>query len=145
MTIVRGVSEVISVLALIGALTFVLAALLIIMPRAFSVYSDMATAVALTSDIPGYQTAASLSRIGYGGSTVFVIIIHNYGQTPVTVTYSIYCETVYQSLVRVGGQSMTIPPGSTRVGVHPTYSSVVKPCYAVVEEPNLLMYKVVES
>lgn len=141
----RSISEAVAYLVLLGALAVASAIALTIVPRFFQAYSHVAAEVAHSLHLPGYATAASLTRVELPGSdyTALTVIIYNGGSTPVKVSYTITCNGRY-----IGGErDITIPAHKVYHKVYKVRGETVegKTCHLTVEEPNLLVYRVVES
>jgi len=142
---VKAISEIIAFLVLLGALTVAFTATLIIIPKYFSTYNSIALQAGYSQDLQGYQTSGSLTRTRLPYGYVLTVIIYNNAEREIKVNYIIVCRDK-----TIGGEkNILIPPRSIYRKVFPYYSSGETEesdiCYLVVEEPGLLVYKVLES
>lgn len=145
----RSVSEIISYLVLFVATVIAFSVVLVVVPRFFSVYSAVALKASYSQSLEGYQTSASLSRADRPGQTYITVIIYNGGVDPVRVNYYVECVRSDTSAKYFVGkeENVLITADSTYYRVYTVSSGAVSGyiCYLTVEEPNLLLYKVVES
>jgi len=141
----RSISEVISMLVLVVAVTVAFVTVLVVVPKYFATYNAVAMRASYSQTLEGFQTTASLSRYK---SYYLVVLIYNYGSLPVKVNYYIECVNPNNTVNRCFAgreEGISISPGGTyqRVITNSCRSDMI--CYLVVEEPNLLIYKVLES
>jgi len=145
---VRAASEVVSLLVLLAAVTASFVAILVLVPRYFATYNRVAVEASQSQLLEGYQTTASLSR--YKGGQYLSLMIYNAGDKMIKVNYYVECVDPKSASQRyfVGKEEgIFISPGYTYQKVYSVSSTNInnKVCYLVVEEPNLLIYKVLES
>jgi hypothetical protein len=134
-------------MVLVAALTVAFASVLVVVPRYFETYNRMAMQASYSQELQGFLTSASLSRYSAGNGYVITIVIYNNGDDPVTVSYSITCEGPSGSYFVGKRDNVVISPHSEHHQVFIVSKSAISGmvCYATVEEPNLLIYKVLES
>lgn len=135
----RTISESISYLVLLGALAIAFAATLVVVPRYFSTYSNVAVQAAYSQELQGYQTSASLTRVRLPGRYALIVIIYNNGDSDIRVSYNVVCGDRH-----IGGEEDRVVP-SRDIYVNTFRIYTEDTCYLVVEEPGILIYKVVES
>lgn len=135
----RGVSEVVSVLLLAGVTAVAFVAIMYVVPSYFARYLSMGADVASNLALYGIFTDGHLKRVG----SRLVVFVYNHGDRVVAVDYTVFCETPSGSVTVGVERGVVIGRGSLHVKVYPNAPSRV--CYLVVEEPNLVTYKVVES
>jgi len=142
----KAVSEVIAMLVLLVAIVVAFVASMIVIPEYFGAYNRVAKQASQSQILEGSQTSASISRHRGGYIT---IVIYNSGDGAVRVNYYVECVNyTTKATYFVGkGENIVISPGSTYQRVYRVSESDIanKVCYLTVEEPNLLIYKVLES
>lgn len=129
----------VSTLLLVGATALSFIAIMYVVPAYFSSYLAMGTDAASSVQLFGVSTDGHLKRVG----SRLVVFIFNHGDSPVTVSYTVYCLQAGTSTT-VGGESGVL------IGRSSLFTKVYSPaptgvCFLVVEEPNAITYKVVES
>lgn len=144
----RVISETISFLILLGVLTVAFISTLVVVPKYFLLYNEVAEQASSSIHLQGYSTSATLTRCETGSSYTLYVLIHNSGEKPVRVNYVVVCEDD-EITVRVGEkEGIILQPGEVYGDVIRVENKELiesKLCFLIVEEPNILIYKVLES
>lgn len=136
----RGVSELVALLLLLGVATLSFLSAIYLVPAYFSSYAAMGLEASYGIKLPGIYTDSNLKRVG----TNLIVFIYNHGNQVITINYRVTCMTSSGSTVEVGSENgVYIGRGSLFVKVYQNAPQGV--CFLVVEEPGLIIYKVVES
>jgi len=141
----RGISEIVSMMVLLVAVAVAFITVLVVVPKYFATYNAVAMKASFSQTLEGFQTASSLSRYK---SQYLVVLIYNYGSTPIRVNYYVECINPNNTAIRCFAgkkEGVLISPSSTYQMVLSNSCRSDMVCYLVVEEPNLLIYKVLES
>ncbi|MEM2195963.1 MAG: hypothetical protein QW290_02640 [Sulfolobales archaeon] len=140
----RGVSELVALLILLGALTAVFVSLTSILPRYLQSYWRMSVEAGFSEGIGSLETDAFLTRVPCYGNTCFILSIFNNADTPTTVKYWVVCSSI---VITKNEDGIKVMPGDAHVKVIQVSTASVSDsvCYLVVEEGNSLIYKVLES
>jgi len=146
----RGVSELVAFLVLMGAVTVVFTSALIIIPQYFQQYNRVAMQASQAVSLSGLRTEAVLVRQCSTTHCSLIILLYNSEADPTRVNYYVYCESSDGLRSQFVGreENVVVYGGSRHVKVYqniPKSSIADMVCYLVVEEPNLLVYKVVET
>lgn len=137
----RGISEIVSMLVLLGATMVAFIGTLVVVPQYFQRYDEIAMQASYSQELPGYQTTASLAK---ASGAYLIPIIYNNGDKSVKISFYIYCENSTKHIIVVKQSNVLIPPHRLYTKVfHADAKGMV--CYLVVEEPHLLIYKVSET
>ncbi|MEM4854737.1 MAG: hypothetical protein QXE75_04890 [Sulfolobales archaeon] len=135
----RGVSELVAVLMLIGATSAAFLTVLYVVPAYFRSYIAASVEHSFRLTSIGISTEGHLKRIG----TRLIVFIYNHGDSPLVVGYRVTCTSRGASSYVGGEDSVYIGRNNLYVKVYDNAPPGV--CYLIVEEPNLVIYKVVES
>lgn len=134
----RFVSDAVAVIVLIAAVVASFAVAGVVAPRYLSQYAGIGMQVGAELRSSGIQTEAQLVRAG----DRLVVLLYNFGEAPVAVSYYVLCNST-DGYFLVSSGSATVRPGEVRsLVVRGTGSP---PCYLLVEESNVVTYKVLES
>ncbi|MEM1672823.1 MAG: hypothetical protein QXL19_05805 [Ignisphaera sp.] len=133
----RGISELFAVLILVGVTSITFLAMLYILPAYLKNYISISMRHSLNTTLLGVSTDGHLKRI----DSQLIVFIYNHGDNPITINYRVIC--VSEPPYIDGEDNVYIDRNNLYVK---TYNNVpIAICYLVVEEPNIIIYKVVES
>ncbi|MEM4619550.1 MAG: hypothetical protein QXE70_04420 [Ignisphaera sp.] len=133
----RGTSELFAILILTGVTTITFLASLYILPTYLKNYISIGMGHSLNTTLLGVSTDGHLKRI----DSQLIVFIYNHGDNPITINYRVICTS--ESTYIVGEDNVYIDKNKLYVK---TYNNVpIGICYLIVEEPNIIIYKVVES
>ncbi|MEM4863158.1 MAG: hypothetical protein QW706_08290 [Candidatus Nezhaarchaeales archaeon] len=135
----KGISELVALLMLVGVTSAVFLAILYVVPAYFRSYAAMGVEYGYRLTSVGVSTNGHLKRVG----SQLVVFVYNYGDRPTTVSYRVTCTSGGTSTYVGGEDNVYVGRNSLYVKVYSNAPAGV--CYLVVEEPNLVIYKVVES
>lgn len=146
----RAVSEIISLVLLIAATSVAFLMTIVVVPRFFAAYNAVAVGASYSQMLEGYQTSASLSRVDQSGQSYLTVIIYYGGDSSTSVNYYVECvKSGSQERYFVGKEENVYIDTVNRLytRVYKVSSSAISGyvCYLTIEEPHLLVYRVVES
>lgn len=134
----RGISEVVSVLLLLGVTALSFVVIMYVVPSYFGNYLRIGLDATLDMPLRGLSTDGHLKRVG----KTLVVMVYNHGAEPVEISYTVFCKRTSDSTTVDIGKTV-VRGGSLFTKVYQDAPSGI--CFLVVEEPNLITYKLVES